>query len=219
MCFSATASFSVAAATAVAGIATLRHVRQPRELVLAAVPLLFAAQQSVEGVLWLQFEGAPDPGTVSALSFLFLVFAKIVWPAYVPLAVRMVEPSPALRTVLGLLVALGGAISLYLLVEMIQAPPAAAVRGHSISYGSGVAAFSLEELPYLVCTCLPPVMSSHRAIRWFGAVIVVGFLVSAYAYLTTFVSVWCFFAAASSTVLYLYFRQAAVAAGPRTVGA
>jgi len=46
-------------------------------------------------------------------------------------------------------------------------------------------------------------------IRVFGSIIVVGFAVSTYAYAATFISVWCFFAAADSTLLYLYFKRAA----------
>lgn len=54
MCFSATASFSVAAITAMIGIAAVKHVKRPRDLMVAGVPVLFAAQQAVEGFLWLQ---------------------------------------------------------------------------------------------------------------------------------------------------------------------
>jgi hypothetical protein len=39
--------------------------------------------------------------------------------------------------------------------------------------------------------------------------VVIGFLVSVTTYFGTFISVWCFFAAAGSGVLYFYFRSAA----------
>ena len=42
MCFSATASFSVGGATALVGIAALRHVQSWRDVPMAAVPLLLA---------------------------------------------------------------------------------------------------------------------------------------------------------------------------------
>ena len=217
MCFSATASFAVAAATAMTGAATLRHVRRRREVVLAAVPLLFAAQQAVEGVLWRLFDDvadgvSPDSGAVTGLAFLFLIFAKVVWPVYTPLAVLLIEPSPRRRQAAAALLVVGAAISLYLLADMIATPPTAAVWGHSIRYASAVPAFSWEEVPYLLCTCLPLVLSSHRTVRVFGAVVVLGFVVSAWLFVTTYVSVWCFFAAADSTLLYLYFKHAALAA-------
>ena len=42
MCFSANANFVASATIAAVGVATLRHVRQPRAVLFAAVPLLFA---------------------------------------------------------------------------------------------------------------------------------------------------------------------------------
>jgi len=42
-----------------------------------------------------------------------------------------------------------------------------------------------------------------------GAIVVTGFLVSVTTYFATFISVWCFFAAAGSALLYFYFRSAA----------
>ena len=53
MCFSASASFVTAAITGAIGIVTLTRVNEPRELPFAATPLLFALQQAVEGLLWL----------------------------------------------------------------------------------------------------------------------------------------------------------------------
>jgi len=83
MCFSATASFSVAATTAVIGLAAVARVRRPRELPLALAPMLFALQQVVEGVLWLQLTGAGDSGNVAELSFAFRLFAEVLWPGHI----------------------------------------------------------------------------------------------------------------------------------------
>ena len=114
MCFSATASFSAASITAVIGIATLRQVKHPRELPLAAMPLLFAVQQAVEGALWLQLPAGGGRDAVVALSLCFLVFAKVLWPACVAPAVLLIEPDLRRRQVLYALAALGSTISLYI---------------------------------------------------------------------------------------------------------
>ncbi len=220
MCFSATASFSVAAATTAAGLATLRHVRDPREVPLALIPLLFAAQQAIEGLLWLQLDGADDALTIAALSLAFLLFAKVLWPTYVAVAVLLVETNPRRRAILCVLSLMGLGLSVDLLLDLIDNPAVATIRGHSIAYVSnlsgtaGPSALIRDALPYLVCTGAPPFVSSHAAIRVFGAVILVGFAVAASIYLGAFVSVWCFFAAADSTVLYFYFRRAAFGARP-----
>jgi uncharacterized protein DUF6629 len=76
--------------------------------------------------------------------------------------------------------------------------------------GGNENALSWESFLYLLCTCVPPLLSSSRAVRNFGAIVVAGFLVSAYAYFATFISVWCFFAAAGSSLLYFYFKRTAL---------
>ena len=56
MCFSATACFVTAVGLAPVGIASLtlaRRLEPQRWQPLALMPLLFAAQQALEGVVWL----------------------------------------------------------------------------------------------------------------------------------------------------------------------
>jgi len=57
MCFSATASFVASGVIGSIGLATLRHVREPRTLLFAAVPMLFAVHQFTEGFVWLGLNG------------------------------------------------------------------------------------------------------------------------------------------------------------------
>ena len=46
------AKYVAAGALATIGVATLRHVREPRTILFASVPLLFAFHQFTEGVVW-----------------------------------------------------------------------------------------------------------------------------------------------------------------------
>ena len=172
------------------------------------MPLLFAAQQAVEGALWLQLPAGAGRDAVAALSLCFLVFAKVLWPAYVAPAVLLIEPDLRRRQVLYALAALGCTISIYTLNRLIENPPPVAICGHSIDYGGNEYALSWQSFLYLLCTCVPLLLSSSGAIQRFGAIVVTGFLVSVTTYFATFISVWCFFAAAGSGVLYFYFRQA-----------
>jgi hypothetical protein len=212
MCFSATASFLAAVTTAAIGIATLKRVNHARELPLAAMPLLFAFQQAVEGFLWLQLTGKSGGG-VPALSLIFLIFAKALWPTYTALAVLLIEPDLRRMRTLRAIVLLGCVISTYVLIGLINYPPAVAtICGQSIHYGGNEKAFSWQSIAYLICICAPLLLSSRGVIRIFGAMVLIGFVVSAYVYSATFTSVWCFFAAADSTVLYFYFNCAAMRA-------
>ena len=64
MCFSATASFSTGALLLGIGTLTLRSAlaaHQQRELPFAAIPLLFATQQLIEGMIWLTVSAEAPP--------------------------------------------------------------------------------------------------------------------------------------------------------------
>ncbi len=211
MCFSATASFALAATTAAIGVAVLRHVTQTRQLPLALVPMLFAAQQAVEGFLWLQLPPEGSGAHVEALTLAFLVFAEVLWPVYAPITVWLIEPDRRRRLVLGGIAIAGALLSANLLAELLGTPPVAAIQQHHIVYGSHVDPVSWQQVPYLLCICGSLLVSSHRTIRLFGLAVTVGFIVSVIAYFEAFVSVWCFFAAANSTLLYLHFRHEGVA--------
>lgn len=212
MCFSATASFSVAATTAMIGIAAFKHVKRPGDLMVAAVPLLFAAQQAVEGFLWLQLPDGNVPSIAAGLTFTFLIFAEVLWPTYPALAVLSIEPDNRRRVVLSGIAVSGCLLSVYLLGALVNDPPVAVIRGHSIAYPSDVSPLSWQQVPYLLCTCGPSLLSSQKSIRAFGLIVLSGFLVSAYAYYWAFISVWCFFAAAGSSVLYFHFKREAIMA-------
>ena len=49
MCFSATVNFGGSAVLGAAGVATLTKVKHRRELLFAAMPMLFAIHQFIEG--------------------------------------------------------------------------------------------------------------------------------------------------------------------------
>ena len=91
MCFSATASFAAGGLLLGVGSLTLRRARTPRERPFAAIPLLFAIQQFIEGVIWLTFSReAPLLNTVMTHAYSF--FSHVLWPVYVPVAVLLIEP-------------------------------------------------------------------------------------------------------------------------------
>jgi hypothetical protein len=211
VCFSPTA----AATTATIGLATLRQVNEPREVPLAGMPLLFASQQAVEGFLWLHLSGQNDRTEVATLSLIFLIFAKVLWPAYTPIAVLLIEADRRRKRALFAITLIGCTISIYVLTWLFAIPSAAAICGHSIDYGGSKNPFSWQSFPYLLCTCVPLLLSSQKTIQVFGATVLVGFWVSAYTFSAAFISVWCFYAAAGSMMIYFYFKRAAKRVGFR----
>jgi hypothetical protein len=59
---------------------------------------------------------------------------------------------------------------------------------------------------YLAATCGSFFVSSHPFVRLFGVLALVSFVLSYLFYARALVSVWCFFAAILSVVIYVHLR-------------
>src|SRR4051812_24589349 len=89
MCFSATASLTASAILGCAGTISVKQVRNHSEYGLAAIPLLFAIQQVAEGLVWMSFTGNSDYQQAGML--IFLLFAQVIWPVWIPASVLLLE--------------------------------------------------------------------------------------------------------------------------------
>jgi hypothetical protein len=213
MCFSATASFSAAAVIGSVGIVTLRSAAAKpdyRILALAAFPVLFALQQVVEGLLWLDL-AAPAPGALrGVLVHAFQGYAEVFWPTFAPLAALLIERERGRRILISICLVIGIALSAYLLVAMIGHPYQASVgEGHVVyrndfHYPTGI------EAPYVVATTLSLLLSSAKEVQRLALVILIGFAVAYISFHHAYISVWCFFAAIASVMVYLYVRAVPV---------
>ena len=204
MCFSATASFSAGAVLLGIGALTVRSATRPRDLPFAAIPLLFAIQQLTEGVIWLTFRyEAPRINTL--MTHVYSFFSHVLWPAYVPLAVLLMERSSRRRRVLLVLAAAGVAVGTYLLYILVAFPVVSRPFGGHVEYISPHFFAAVTMTLYLMSTTMSPLMSSHRMVKVFGALALSSFAAAYFFYATWFISVWCFFAALLSAIVYLHF--------------
>lgn len=207
MCFSPTASFTASAVIGAAGCLTVSNISNWKQAPLAAIPLIFAVQQASEGMVWLGLLHPAATPSRQIFTDVFLFLALALWPVLVPLAVGLVETNIRHRRLQWLLVAAGLAVGLYAGLDAIHHPYRASIAGSSICYINGEW-MPLEAIfTYVLVTCLPPLLSSHASLRLFGVVVLVGMAVSLAAYKENFVSVWCFFAAAASLLIYRFFRM------------
>ena len=207
MCFSATASFSAGALLLVIGTLTWRSAlatRQRHALPFAAIPMLFAVQQLIEGVIWLTFAEEVTPLNV-LLTHVYSFFSHVLWPVYVPVAVLLMEPKGWRRRALTAFVAAGAAVGAYLLYVLAAYPVASKSTGQHIAYDSPHFFAAVTMTLYLLSTAISPLLSTHRWVLVFGVLALLSFGAAYAFYATWFISVWCFFAALLSAVVYLHF--------------
>jgi len=209
MCFSATASFSAGALLLVVGTLTLRSAlatRQRRALPFAAIPMLFAMQQLIEGVIWLTF--AEEVTRLNAvMTHVYSFFSHVLWPVYVPVAVLLMEPNGWRRRALTALIAAGATVGAYLLYALVAFPIISRPTGQHIEYVSPHFFAAVTMTLYLLSTAVSPLLSTHRVVVVFGALALLSFGAAYAFYATWFISVWCFFAALLSAVIYLHVSQ------------
>jgi hypothetical protein len=168
------------------------------------IPLLFGVQQLTEGVLWLSLRN-DLPLLKSWATYSYSMFSHVLWPIFVPFAILLVETGRRRKTAIGVFQALGLAVGLYLLYFIIRYPVTAHVHGHSIVYTSPHFYIGAVLVVYLLATCASGLFSSHWCINVFG---VLAFVLAIAAYqmsAATFVSVWCFYAAVLSLLIYAHF--------------
>jgi hypothetical protein len=202
MCFSATASFAAAALTGAVGVAALGRTRRLRDVPLAVIPLIFAAQQAIEGALWLELRPGPGGPASLALAAAFAGIALVLWPAWVPLAVGLSERKKSARLLICALIPVGIILAGYSALLIVRHPYAPSIVNASICYINSAPYPTGGLLAYVICTCLPPLLSSDKFLRATGIAIVIGMAVSAAFFYEGFFSVWCFFAALSSVTIF-----------------
>ncbi len=206
MCFSATASFIAGVALSALGVATLRATTRKVEIPFAAIPLLFGFQQIVEGVLWLSFR-FEAPQLNVATTYLFSLFSHVLWPIFVPFSIGLLETIPWRRETIWGFQGIGLVVGLYLLYMLLEYP-VTSVATENIVYVSPHFYKVPVMLLYLAATCLGCFFSSSVTIRLFGVLALILFGVAYEFFTIALFSVWCFFAAILSSIIFVHFRFA-----------
>ena len=213
MCFSPTGSFVLSGVLASVGVVAVTQNSSRHHRMFAAIPFLFAAQQASEGVVWLTVKDGADSSLFRAAVIAFLGFALVVWPVWVPVSLRRIEPNAVRRRALTMLswVGVGVSVSAAFLLALWQ--PVAAIAGHSVrySYGYGGKAGVMRELllliAYVTPTIIPFFVSTTNMAKAIGTTLVVSLAAAALIERDALTSVWCFFAAILSGVILVAVRR------------
>ncbi|MFH0920815.1 MAG: DUF6629 family protein [Fibrobacterota bacterium] len=210
MCFSAEASITAGVLLSFVGTETLRKVHKPSQIVFAGIPLFFASQQFTEGVVWLTIPHQEYAVLQAMATYVFLAMAQVIWPMMVPISVLLMEHNKIRKRILVAFLAMGTVVALYYVYGLVFYHAHAEISFMHIAYQSTFKN-SYSTIPvglYLVATILPLFISSVKRTSVLGVIIGLSFVVSLVFYMKCLTSVWCFFAAVVSFVIFYIIRDA-----------
>jgi len=205
MCFSATANFVGSVVLGTVGVVTLTNVKHRRELLFAALPVLFAVHQFIEGFVWLGLDGILSPAVAHDMGAAFMLYAQGLLPFSLPLSVFLFEPNGRSRRRMLPFVVLGGGTTLYILWAMTAFPLQLYVRGNSIVYINQATNNTAVALVYVIATCGSLFFSKIKMMITFGAANLAILLVVMEVKRYAFTSIWCAYAAVASMIILAYF--------------
>ncbi len=209
MCFSTEASFSASALLSLAGVAAIKNIQTRSQLAFACIPLIFAFQQFSEGFVWLSStnDNLIEFHQLSVNSF--IVIAQVLWPFWVPYSMILIEKDKNQKRKLYILLVFGSLLSTYHMICLYLFDVTAEVRSYHIYYQLNFPHIGreIEGIFYIIPTIIPPFISTIKGMKLFGILIFSSFLVSAMLYNEYAISVWCFFAAIVSVMVYSIIKQ------------
>ena len=209
MCFSVEASFAGGIIISAIGIVTVTKVHKPSQLVFASIPLFFGIQQFAEGFLWLTL---PNPDYVNLQKFstyLFLIMADVLWPMMIPLSVLFMEENKKRKRILWILLFMGLSLSLYYAYCLLFFNVTPQIMGYHIQYKTDFpkSFVMLAFIVYLIASITPLFVSSIKRTHLLGVLMFLSCLVTAIFFKQYLTSVWCFFAALISGVIFWILRD------------
>ena len=204
MCFSASASFGAGIVLSVIGVASIKKAQAPSQIFFASIPLIFAVQQITEGFVWISLSNPGYDFLQQVTTYIFLFFAQVVWPFWVPFAILKLERKKKQKRAEIILTGIGSLVSLYLAYCLLSFPVEASILGYHISYRQNYPAAIGHYCGflYIIATIVPPFFSRIRRMWILGTAILISYIITTIFYTDYIVSVWCFFASIISIAVF-----------------
>lgn len=207
MCFSPSASFTAGTILTLIGIKSISDSKKSTRL-LACIPLLFAAQQVTEGIIWLMLLHHQEHELTLYIPYIFLFFAFIVWPVWIPLSILPLVPKKRIRLMRGIL-AMGILLSVYLSASLLYYGATAEIIHHHIYYyfESFFHLYWLGIFIYWCITVVPWFLTTDRLLWLLGSAAAISYCITYIFYTEFLVSIWCFFTAVLSVIIVFAVRS------------
>lgn len=210
MCFSAEASFAGGVVISAIGVFTVKEIHKPSQIAFACIPLFFGVQQFTEGFLWLALPNHDSVKLQKICTYIFLIMADVLWPIMIPLSVLLMEENKRIKKALWVLLSAGFILGLYYVFCLLFYDITPQIKGYHIDYYTdfpsslAVVAFAV----YLVVTITPLFISSVKRTHLLGVLMSLSCAVTLIFFTQFLASVWCFFAALISGVIFWILRDA-----------
>ena len=209
MCFSASASFGAGLVLSIAGVVTLRIAKKRSVVIFAFIPILFAVQQITEGFVWVCLSTPSWEPWQDIPIAIFLFLSHVLWPVWMPLSIWLLEKRGWRKKILFTLLCLGILLAIYHFYFIVTYTPKAEILSCHIDYITSFpeSLMLLSAMLYGLTTIIPTLISSSKRMWMMGVVLTIAYVVSKLFYEAYLVSVFCFFAALMSIVVYLILRK------------
>ena len=204
MCFSATASISASAFLTVTGVVLFVRGVPSRYLFLALIPWLFAFQQGLEGIQWL------EEGESRLALFVYAWMATCFWPLWIPFTFWWMEENPARKQFLTFLGGMGFLNMVYCITILpgVEVDLCSATVRYlypllgtlSTSYAVGICYVGIVLFPFFI--------SKERSLNILGGLMFIAAVIAFWIDQFWFLSLWCFIAAVFSLGLILIIPKA-----------
>ncbi len=204
MCFSPEASFAGGIIISAIGVVTIKRVHRPSQILFAAIPLFFGFQQFAEGLLWLTLRTAEYDVIKKMSVYIYLIMAQVMWPSMIPLSVLFMEVSKRKKKILFALLLVGVLLSGYYTFCLLFFSVDPLIEGFHIKYHNDFpkSLSMVAFLFYLTATITPLFVSSVKKTHLLAVLMTLSCLVTAIFFTQYLTSVWCFFAALISGVIF-----------------
>ena len=209
MCFSPEASFAGGFIISIIGIATVKQVHNRSQLIFASIPLFFGIQQFAEGFLWLTIPHPEYLDVRKFVTYVFLFMAQVLWPMMIPLSVLLMEENKNKKKILRILLIMGLSVSFYYIYYLSFFNVTPQISGYHIQYKNDFPKSLANPVfaIYLIATITPLFVSSIKRTHLLGILMFISCLITAIFFRQYLTSVWCFFAALISVVIFWILRD------------
>ncbi|MFI4956462.1 MAG: DUF6629 family protein [Gammaproteobacteria bacterium] len=220
MCFSATASFTAAGVLSVMGMLTIKAARTRELRLFASIPLFFALQQLLEGMVWVTLMGSQTESFVHLVALYgFLFFAGVFWPIWIPGLLYRLEEQDSRKRILKGFLSIGFLISSFYLLVLVLIGSDVQMVGHHLAYPfpteryQHIATAYGETIYYTLLALYVTVIvgacftSSFPRVWIFGLFVGIALILAHIFYAFALGSVWCYFSALISGVIYFVVKK------------